>query len=177
MGDAAFPARNIFCGKIAAGKSTLAAQLAQEPNSVLISQDQWLSRLFPGEIKTLPEYVRCSGRLRDVIGPHIASLLRLGISVSLDFPANTRPARTWMRGIFESAEAEHHLHYFDVPDELCLARLHLRNASGEHDYVVSDDEFLQFSAYFEPPAAAEGFHVIMHRPGGELETSGLRPTI
>jgi predicted kinase len=164
---------HLFCGKIASGKSTLATRFAQEPNSVLISQDGWLAQLFPGEIKTLPDYVRCSGRLRNAMGPHITSLLRLNVSVSLDFPANTRAARTWMRQIFEGAGVGHQLHYLDVPDELCLERLHLRNAKGEHDYVVSDDEFFQFGEYFQPPETAEGFQLILHRPGSRQKSLAL----
>lgn len=157
------PVLHLFSGKIGSGKSTLAAQFAREPNTVLIAQDPWLAGLYPKEISSLEDYVRCSTRLRLVLGPHIVSLLRLDLSVSLDFPANTRSSRQWMRGLFERAGADHRLHYLDVPDAVCLERLHRRNASGEHDYVVSDDEFFQFGSYFEAPSAEEGFE-IRHRP-------------
>ena len=73
---------HLFCGKIAAGKSTLAAQLAQEPNSVLISQDQWLSQLFPGEIKTLP------GRIMY----HLVASLQTGSSKPLPTTINVKRA-------------------------------------------------------------------------------------
>jgi predicted kinase len=36
----------LMCGKIAAGKSTLAAKLATAPGTILISEDQWLTRLY-----------------------------------------------------------------------------------------------------------------------------------
>jgi predicted kinase len=48
----------MVCGKIGAGKSTLTRQLAQEPATVLISEDAWLAALYPGEIRELPDYVR-----------------------------------------------------------------------------------------------------------------------
>ncbi len=47
----------------------------------------------PGEIASLADYVRCTGRLRGAMGRHIENLLRAGNSVVLDFPANTRASR------------------------------------------------------------------------------------
>ena len=98
------PTLHLLCGKIAAGKSTLARRLAAAPATVLIGEDQWLSTLFPGEIATLEDYVRCSGRLGEAMSPHVEALLKAGLSVVLDFPANTVRRRKWMRGIFEAAE-------------------------------------------------------------------------
>jgi predicted kinase len=41
-------AKLIFlCGKMAAGKSTVARDLAQRENAVLLVQDEFLDRLFP----------------------------------------------------------------------------------------------------------------------------------
>ena len=39
-----------MCGKMAAGKSTLSRELAERVNAVLIVQDDFLERLYPGEI-------------------------------------------------------------------------------------------------------------------------------
>ena len=44
---------HMLCGKIAAGKSTLAAELARQPNTVLIAEDFWMTQLYPGEVLTL----------------------------------------------------------------------------------------------------------------------------
>jgi hypothetical protein len=65
---------HMLCGKIASGKSTLAKRLAQAPGTVLLSEDQLLSTLYPGEIKTLDDYARCAGRLREAIAPLIQEL-------------------------------------------------------------------------------------------------------
>ncbi len=51
----------MICGKIAAGKSTLAARLADAPATVLVSEDHWLSRLYGEELKTVADYARYSG--------------------------------------------------------------------------------------------------------------------
>ena len=46
-----------FCGKMAAGKSTLARQLADRENAVLMIQDQLLDTLFPGLVLNVASYL------------------------------------------------------------------------------------------------------------------------
>jgi len=157
------PKLHLVCGKIAAGKSTLCQQLASEPATILLREDDWLSTLWPGELVSLEDYVRCSARLRAVIGPHVAELLRAGLGVVLDFPANTLPSRAWMRSIIDEAGAAHTLHWLDLDDATCKARLRQRNAAGGHAYAASEAEFDQFTRYFVPPQEAEGFDVVVHR--------------
>lgn len=154
---------HLVCGKIAAGKSTLTAALGRRPGTIVITEDDWLARLYPGEQHTLADYVRNSSRLRSVMGPHVVALLRAGVSVVLDFPANTPASRAWMRGLFEAAGVPHQFHHLDVPDEVCKARLRARNAEGRHAFTVTDEEFDLFTSYFVAPAADEGFDVIVHQ--------------
>jgi len=151
-----------FCGKIASGKSTLAASIADAPQTILISEDALLSRLYPGEITTIDDYVRAATRLRDAIGSHLEGLLRTGLNIVLDFQANTPRARAWIKLVVERAGADHELHYLDVTDEICKSRLAERNATGTHEYQVSEADFELFNSYVVPPASAEGFNVVMH---------------
>lgn len=153
---------HLMCGKIAAGKSTLAASLAEAPDTILISEDRLLARLYPGEITALTDYARCAGRLREAIAPHIQALLRAGLSVSLDFQMNTLATRAWGRIVFEGAEADHVLHYLRLDNETCKKRLRARNAAGSHDYAASDAEFDRFTSYFVEPGEAEGFRMLVH---------------
>lgn len=159
------PILHMICGKIAAGKSTLAARLADAPDTVLVSEDYWMSRLYAEELKTVADYVRYSSRLRNAMGGHIEALLKAGLSIVLDFPANTTSNRQWMRTIFEGAGVEHRLHFLDLPDDVCKARLRQRNAAGSHEYVVSDAEFAAITSYFQPPTEQEGFTMVVY-PGG-----------
>jgi predicted kinase len=62
---------HLVCGKIAAGKSTLANCLASAPATALISEDHWLSHLRPGEIALLEDHTRCSARLGEVKEDHV----------------------------------------------------------------------------------------------------------
>jgi predicted kinase len=157
------PVLYLLCGKIGAGKSTLAKDLAARPATVLISEDHWNSNLFADQLKTIEDYSRLSRRLRAAMGPHVASLLKAGLSVVLDFPANTLANREWMRGIVDDAGVAHELHFLDLPDEICKQQLRARNAAGEHPFQASDAEFDLFTRYFVPPTPDEGFNVVVHR--------------
>ncbi|MEM8571323.1 MAG: ATP-binding protein [Pseudomonadota bacterium] len=156
------PTLHMLCGKMAAGKSTLAAELAGRPGTVLVSEDTWLDALFAEEISTVADYVRCSSKLKQVMGPHVSALLNAGVSVVLDFPANTVPFRKWMRGILDTSNASHQLHVLDTPDEVCLQRLMDRNASGEHPFTATEAQFRAISKHYAPPSPDEGFNIIAH---------------
>lgn len=163
MGPAQAPILYLFCGKIAAGKSTLARRFAARPSTILISEDHWTSHLFSDELRTIEDYGRYSARLRAAMGPHIVDLLRQGLSIVLDFPANTVSSRNWMRSLITQSGAAHELHVLDVPDAICRHRLRERNTGGEHPFQVSGAEFDLFTSYFVPPGPAEGFNVVLHR--------------
>lgn len=152
----------LLCGRIAAGKSTLARSLAQRPATLLISMDAWMSVLYPTENRTINDFARLSARFRAAMGPHVVDLLRLGLSVVLDFPANTVAWRRWMLSLVSEASVAHELHFVDVPDEVCRERLRRRNQSGEHAYQVDETTYEQFMRYFVAPTPAEGCNVIVH---------------
>jgi hypothetical protein len=101
---------------------------------------------------TLQDYMRCSSRLDTVMSAHVEALLRAGLSVVLDFPANTVDTRNWMKAIFVRA-----------PDAERKRRLRLRNASGEHEFSPTAADFDEFTRYFVPPAPEEGFNVVTIR--------------
>lgn len=155
---------HFMCGKMAAGKSTLARSLAAEHSAVLISEDHLLSRLFPGAITDLAGYIHYSGLLKGALLDHIRGLLELGLPVVLDFPANTKKQRAWFREIIDLSGAPHRLHYIEVSDETCKRQLRERNAS-EHAHEVMQDEatFDLITSYFTAPEPEEGFEIVHHR--------------
>ncbi len=153
---------HLICGKIAAGKSTLTARLAKTPGTIVVSEDEWLGKLFSNQMDTVTDYVRCSAKLRQAMGPHIAALLNEGLSVVLDFPANTVETRAWMRSILDQTRADHTLHVLDVPDEVCLARLRTRNAQGDHPFAATEEQFHRITRHHVEPTAEEGFTILRH---------------
>ncbi|KTC43613.1 cell division protein ZipA, partial [Pseudomonas fluorescens ABAC62] len=113
------PTLHLLCGKIASGKSTLAKTLVAEHTAVLLSEDTWLAQLYPGEILSITDYLRCALRVRAVLGPLVIKLLETGINVVLDFPANTLANREWLLGLAHAAKAPHRLHYLELDDASC----------------------------------------------------------
>src|SRR5438132_1508027 len=107
MDSAHVPTLYLLCGKIAAGKSTLARRLAPRPASLFISEDHWTSKLFSGDLTTIDDYGRCAARLRAAMGPHTVDILQQGLSIVLDFPANTVSNRNWMHSLITQANVAH----------------------------------------------------------------------
>ena len=152
------------CGKMAAGKSTLARELAEREDAVLLVQDAFLAALYPGEIVDIPDFVRCSTRLREALTPHIGALLARGLSVVLDFPGNTAKQRAWFRTLFEDAGVAHELHFIEASDALCKRQLKQRSADLPPGTAwTTDAEFDAITAYFEAPSTDERFNVIRHQ--------------
>ena len=157
---------HLICGKIAAGKSTLAAELASRPATILISEDAWLSCLYKDEQKTIDDYVRNSRRLREVMGDHVVTLLQAGLSVVLDFPANTPASRQWMRSLFERPAQV--TGFTSSTCRTTSARRGCGRATppARHAFNATDAEFDLFTSYFVPPSADEGStsRLIARRP-------------
>ena len=162
VSSSAEPMLHFLCGKIGAGKSTLAARLASRPRTLLISEDAWLAALYPGEIREVADDARCAGRLRQAMAGHVAALVAAGLSVVLDFPANTRASRAWLREVAQAAGCRHQLHFLDLPDDVCKARLRARNESGTHPFTTSEAQYDAITAYFVAPQDDEGFEIVRH---------------
>ena len=153
-----------MCGKMAAGKSTMSKEFARTNDAVLLNQDDWLAALYSGEILNIADYVRCSGRLRDALTPHIVALLTRGTSVVLDHPGNTRKQRQWFRDLFQRANVPHELHFIDASDDTCKRQLKQRSAALPAGAAwTTDVEFDAITAFFRAPADDENFNVIRHK--------------
>ena len=140
-----------LCGKMAAGKSTLARALAEREQAILLVSDEWLGRLYPIEIVDVPAFITYSTRLNEALTPHVCALLERGLSIVLDFPGNTRRQRAWFRQLI------------DASDAVCKRQLRARSAGlPEGTRWTSDAEFDAVTAYFDPPSADEGFEVVRH---------------
>lgn len=151
----------LFCGKMAAGKSTLAKQIAERENAVLLIQDELLDTLFPGLIVNVASYLEYAGRVNRMIAPQVEQILSKGVSVVLDFPANTRNQRAWFRGILDRTGVEHELHFVDTPDAVCKAQLKARSAHlPPGTKWTTEEDFDLIASHFVAPAADEGFTVI-----------------
>jgi predicted kinase len=155
---------HFICGRLAAGKTTLARLIAADNQAVFFCEDVWLSRLSDG-IHSFEDYLKWSRRCRSVMGPLIIETLRSGSSVVLDFAGNTTAERAWVRSLFEEARAPHLLHYLPLSEEVCLERLRRRNLEkpeGLFFAETSDADFHAIARYFQVPEDVEGFNIVPH---------------
>jgi predicted kinase len=152
------PTLHVLCGKLASGKTTLARQIAEESDAVLVCEDVWLSRLFPDEIVDFADYLNRSARFRRAIAPHVQSLLERGVSVVFDFGGNVPQERAWVRSLCDADTVRLVLHYVKASDELCKRQLRRRNDERpDGSQPTTDEEFDAITKYFVPPEPTEGF--------------------
>lgn len=150
---------HFLCGKIASGKSTLAKRLAKNPRTILISEDTWLSRLYPGEIKTIADYVEKSALIKSVLEEHIAVLLKAGNTIVMDFPANTKKQRCWLKSLASNTQFPYLFHILKVDNSECKRRLILRSQTDENPFRTTEDEFDLITQYFSYPTVDEELKV------------------
>ena len=151
---------HFFCGKMGSGKSTAARTIAEETKAVLLSEDEWLGALYPGEIQSVADYATFSGRLKPLVKALVQGLLLKGQNIVLDFPANTPKQRAWLKGISDEVEAEHQLHFLDVEDEVCLSRIEKRaKEQPERAQTDTRDMFFALLPFFSPPEE-DGLNVL-----------------
>jgi predicted kinase len=167
---------HVLSGKLASGKTTLARQIAHEYGAVLICEDIWLDKLFPGEILSFEDYLLRSRKFRAALGPHLRALLQSATSVVLDFGGNVPAERAWVRNLAEG-RAEVVCHYIQASDDVCKQQLRRRNAElPEGSQHTTDDEFDAITRYFVAPDAGEGFVLRLYEagraPGPLLKTTG-----
>ncbi|MCB1176376.1 MAG: ATP-binding protein [Leptospiraceae bacterium] len=149
-----------FCGKMGAGKSTYAKNLSEELNAIFLSEDEWLSALFPEEIKNFDDYIKYSSRLKPLLKVHVTKILNSGISVVMDFPGNTKKQRDWFKQIFLKDKIPHKIIYLKADDELCLKRIEQRREiSPERSKFDTKEVFLHVTSYFQPPEKNEELNI------------------
>lgn len=152
-------ALTFFCGKMGAGKTTKSREISQERNAVLLSEDDWLSSIYPNSIKTLEDYIEYSGRLKPQMKKLVQSILASGSDVVMDFPANTIPQREWFKSIFSEIQAPHELIYIDQPNEICLGRIAKRRIEQPQRAATDTEEMFEMvTRYFVAPTPEEGFN-------------------
>ncbi len=141
-----------FCGKMGAGKSTESKKVAIERNAVLISEDEWLSKLYPNQIRSFDDYIKFSGQLRPLIKSHVQNILRSGSSVVMDFPANTKKQREWFTNLSIEAKSESELIYLKASNALCIKQIAQRSIEQPSRAAFDNEEmFYHVTKYFEEP--------------------------
>ena len=141
----------LTCGLPGAGKTPLARQLAANRGAVRLTKDEWLWALgsTPWDDRTRERVERELWRLAQEI-------LRLGLSVVLDFGLWARIERDEMRTTGRGLGVGVELHFLDVPADELWQRIEARNSEPPWDsYPIRRADFDGWLATFQAPDAAE----------------------
>ena len=141
----------LTCGLPGSGKTTLAWQLAADRGAVRLTKDEWLWALG-----STPWDEATRERVEAELWRLAQEILRLGLSVVVDFGLWTRAERDEMRLVARGLGVGVELHHLDTPVDELWTRLEARNADppwARHPIRRADlDEWLRV---FEAPDDAE----------------------
>ena len=156
-----------FCGKMGSGKTTLSFEVAKSTGAIRLSEDEWLAALYPTEIEVFGDYIKYSSRLKPLLKSHVRDILKSGVSVVMDFPANTVNQRVWFKEILANDQIPHKLIYIEASDQLCLTQLQSRRSEQPGRAQFDTEEvFKKVTSYFQPPSQKEGFNIeVVSRQG------------
>lgn len=150
-----------FCGKMGAGKSTKSKQLAKDKHAVLLSEDEWLSFLYPNQITSFDDYLKFSAQLKPLVKKHVQNILSVGTDVVMDFPANTQKLRKWFLDIVSEVNASHQLLFLNLNNEQCLRQIEQRrNEQPERAAFDTEEVFIHVTRFFEAPEVSEGLNIL-----------------
>lgn len=141
----------LTCGLPGAGKTELATQLAAHRGAVRLTKDAWLWALgsTPWDEATRDRVERELWRLAQEV-------LRLGVSVVLDFGLWARVERDEKRSAARGLGVGVELHYLDVPVDELWRRIEARNAEPPWDsHPIRRADLEGWRRVFQPPDATE----------------------
>jgi predicted kinase len=141
----------LTCGLPGAGKTTLAKQVARDRAAVRLTKDEWLVALGsnPWDEPTQEKMERELWRLAQEI-------LRLGLSVVLDFGLWARVERDEFRAVARSLGVGVEMHYLHAPTEELWRRIDARNSEPPWDsYPITRTHLDEWTASFQAPDDAE----------------------
>jgi predicted kinase len=141
----------LTCGLPAAGKTALATQLAADRSAVRLTKDEWLSALG-----STPWDTATRVKVESELWQLAQEILRLGLSVVVDFGLWARAERDEMRSVARALGVGVELHYLDVPPHELWRRIEARNAKPPWDrYPIHRADLEGWLRVFQAPDAAE----------------------
>lgn len=144
-----------MCGLPCSGKTTLARQIEQERAALRLTPDEWIIQIFGADIAG-EALDAARDPMETTLWQLAARVLTLGVDVILDFGFWAREERDDFRLRAAQLGAHSEIHFTDVPEDVLLTRLAVRNARLPPGTFWIDEARLRlWSSLFEPPTEDE----------------------
>jgi len=141
----------LTCGLPGAGKTALARRLASERDAVRLTKDEWLWALG-----STPWDDAARQKVERQLWELAREILRLGLSVVLDFGLWARSERDELRAAARALGVGVELHYLEVPADELWRRIDARNLEPPWSaHPIQRCDLDEWCARFEVPDAAE----------------------
>jgi predicted kinase len=141
----------LTCGLPGSGKTTFARQVAADRPAVRLTKDEWLWALG-----ATPWDGPTQEKVEHQLWQLAQEILRLGLSVVLDFGLWARTERDEMRSVARDLRVGVELHHLDVPTDELWRRIEARNAHPPWDgHPIRRADLDGWLPRFEAPEAAE----------------------
>jgi predicted kinase len=137
----------VVCGLPGTGKTTRAKQLEAELGAIRLSADEWMDSL---SINLHDEAMRA--RVEALQWDVGRQLLRLGLTVIIEWGTWGRSERDALRAGARDLGASVELHYLSAPEETLLERIQRR---AREDPPIERSAIARWFASFEAPTAEE----------------------
>ena len=150
----------LLSGLPGAGKTRLAKQLANEHRAVRFSLHEWIVELTGRRALTAEDWPLVR-RFEARIWKTAVRLLSLGNNVVLDWNMGTPEDRQKWISRITAVEADHQLHFINVPTVVCEQRVLERNQQlPAGDLFISVEQFQQIASQFVPPTVDEALNLV-----------------
>ena len=141
----------LTCGLPGAGKTVLARQLAADRGAVRLTKDEWLWALGSN-----PWDAPTQQKVEHELWQLAQEILRLGLSVVLDFGLWAKVERDEMRSVARSLGVGVELHYLDVAADELWRRIDARNSEPPWEsHPIRRADLDGWIRLFHAPDAAE----------------------
>jgi predicted kinase len=140
---------------VGAGKTTRAREISSARHAVLITPDEWMIPLFGRDFRN-DEYPRRRDIVEGLLISMALDILRVGVSVVLDFGCWAKNERSALRFLAESVGAICEVVYVPLSTHDQVRRVTERwEASPQSQFPITEKDLAKWAHLFEVPTTEE----------------------